>query len=284
MKQKRQLTFMTNKICILLTACVNPNGMQQTILQDASIRLQQYKDALNFYLSITEVPIVVVENTDTDFSIGLKKYIYEGRLEFLTFNGNDFEKKRGKGYGESIILNYAFLKSKILRQSKYVVKITGRLKIKNISSIVNTKFTILDNVCRSIFYKNRFIKTTAFLIKAETLRRFAENDGLKCDDSKGLFFEYMLHDFLAKEHNVLFIPYITPPQIVGISGTHNKPYDVPTIKDNLYISLNGTSNFYRCSDRALMKFLFRLINKIYSVFYSLTTDKNQRISFLDIQG
>ena len=40
----------SHRIVILLTACVNPNGMSKTVLQDVELRRKQYVNALNFYL------------------------------------------------------------------------------------------------------------------------------------------------------------------------------------------------------------------------------------------
>lgn len=51
-----------------MTACVDPQGMSNTILQDKDLRKQQYIEALDFYLTKTDLPIVFVENSNTDFS------------------------------------------------------------------------------------------------------------------------------------------------------------------------------------------------------------------------
>ena len=42
---------------IFLTACVNPKGMAYTKLSNPEIRLQQYKDALDWYLENTTMKI-----------------------------------------------------------------------------------------------------------------------------------------------------------------------------------------------------------------------------------
>lgn len=39
----------SHRIVVLLTACVNPNGMSKTVLQDVELRRKQYVNALNFY-------------------------------------------------------------------------------------------------------------------------------------------------------------------------------------------------------------------------------------------
>ena len=45
---------------LFLTACVNPKGMAYTKLSNPEIRLQQYKDALNWYLENTDMKILLV--------------------------------------------------------------------------------------------------------------------------------------------------------------------------------------------------------------------------------
>lgn len=90
-------------IVLLLTACVNPNGMSHTVLTDCSERQSQYEQALRWYLENTNFKIVLCENSQTDFSANFNSYINEDRLEFLCFDGNNFDKELGKGYGEGII-------------------------------------------------------------------------------------------------------------------------------------------------------------------------------------
>ena len=125
---------MKRRYVILLTACVNPGGMPFTVLNDTSERLRQYREALDFYLRETTQPIVFCENTLCDFSEDYKEHISSGRLEYITFDGNNFDKSKGKGYGEALIMEEAFRISKLLGQCDFVVKITGRLIVRNIST------------------------------------------------------------------------------------------------------------------------------------------------------
>ena len=57
---------------ILLTACIDPKGMAFTTLQNKEVRLQQYLDALNYYLYNTNLNIVFVENTGYNISGGVQ--------------------------------------------------------------------------------------------------------------------------------------------------------------------------------------------------------------------
>ena len=108
------------KHIILLTSCVNPNCMPFTALSDINVRKQQYLDALRFYVNNTPLPIVYVDNSNVD----IKEYnvisnIVDDRLELLSFDGNH-DKKHGKGYGESEIIDYAIQHSNIINSNKFL--------------------------------------------------------------------------------------------------------------------------------------------------------------------
>ena len=100
-------------VVLLLTACINPNGMLYTTIQDTELRKKHYIESLFFYLTKTQYKIVFVENSNTDISSLYQKEISEGRLECITFDGNNYDRSLGKGYGEALILDYACMHSKL---------------------------------------------------------------------------------------------------------------------------------------------------------------------------
>ena len=65
---------------LLLTACINPDGMPFTCLADVGVRKKQYIEALNFYLKNTTRKIVFVENSGTDISSSFKDF--QHRIDF----------------------------------------------------------------------------------------------------------------------------------------------------------------------------------------------------------
>ena len=154
---------MKPRYVILLTACVNPGGMPFTVLTDTSERLRQYRDALNFYLRETTMPIVFCENTLCDISDDYKQYIETGRLEYITFDGNNFDKSRGKGYGEAIIMEEAFRKSAIIQPSDIIVKITGRLKVLNINLLIKDNSRLFANTIQTLNPSNDFVDSRVFI-------------------------------------------------------------------------------------------------------------------------
>ena len=108
-----------------------------TYLTDVSERLKQYIECIEFYLCKTSInKIVFCENSNYKFD---SRALYElakknnKLLEILQFNGNYSQiVDRGKGYGEGEIIEYALQNSKLFLQSKYFVKVTGRLDRKSV--------------------------------------------------------------------------------------------------------------------------------------------------------
>lgn len=182
-----------NNIVILLTACVNPNGMSFTTLCDSNKRLEQYLKSVKWYLENTEIQIVFVENSGYDISPFFVEAIRLGRLECLAFDGNNYDRSLGKGYGEAEIIEHAVLYSKFIMKSDAIIKITGRIIIKNIDSViasissyncVYTDFSRLNNdrLLSVIVVANKEF-WGSFVAKKELL-----------NDSKEYFFEHLLKD------------------------------------------------------------------------------------------
>lgn len=212
---------------ILMTACVDPKGMSYTYLVDVNVRKQQYIAALAFYLQRTSLPIVFCENTLCDFSNLFEDYINVHRLEYITFNGNNFDKSRGKGYGEVEILEYAFNNSYLLKNADLVVKITGRLQCTNINLLlkmnrlmaypviqtdhISGKSKMMDSkivIAPIVFFKNELISRKNML-----------------NDSAGLFFEHILFLSVCEQKKYIFIPFVIIPNIKGLSGSTGIVYD-----------------------------------------------------------
>ena len=126
---------MNKTTIILLTACVKPNGMSFTALQDMEVRQNQYEEALLFYLKNTDLNILFVENTNTNFSEKFIDYIDNKRLQYITFNGNDYDKELGKGYGEALIIQEA-VNTDFYKNADFIIKISGRTILRNIDDLI----------------------------------------------------------------------------------------------------------------------------------------------------
>lgn len=222
------------KTCILLTACVNPSGMSHTILQNPETRAEQYKKALDFYIKGTNVPIVFCENTMYDMSPEYRQYIDSGRLEYLTFDGNNYDKNRGKGYGEALIMGYAIQHSDIICNSKYVIKITGRIIISDIKRYTSSPLYLLDNLFRSNIKPN-FISTYIFIARPKLLQQFIGKyqELIWEDHPTNDLIEHHWYRALTKDsefNKTKYIPFFIIPNVIGVSGTTGQKY---SMKDRL---------------------------------------------------
>lgn len=236
---------MNNNFIILLTGCIEPNGMKYTSLQDSRIREEQYFNAINFYLQETTLNIVFCENSNKiSFAKHFKSYQDTGRYEYITFDGNSFDKNKGKGYGEALIIKYALNNAKLINKESILIKITGRLIFKNINSLINeislkkNYYTVASN-CSA---RNNQM-CNSFLIIAPV--RFYNNFFLKdlnlINDTENIFFEHILYQNIIKwinEGNIYheFYHFINT---TGISGSTGLPYPRTTFKRRLKSLIKG---------------------------------------------
>lgn len=219
---------LNNKVVLLLTACVNPKGMSYTAINDVHIRLQQYLQAIEWYLKNTKFDIVVVENTGCDFSQFAQFSTFNDRLECLTFQGNNYDRNLGKGYGEVSILEHACKHSIKISRAEFVVKITGRVIVKNINEIIHR----CDFIQRLYidYYRTDLTKFAAvlFIMNKDYLLCF-EKLKSRLNDSQGYYFEHCLKDTANLCGGARFVDMLpVSPIIEGYSGSLGKKYDNTT--------------------------------------------------------
>ncbi len=214
-----------NNVIILLTACVNPDNMIFTALQDPLDRLNQYISALKYYLENTDLKIVLVENTNIDFSSMFNNEIEQGRLEFYTFQGNNYEKNKGKGYGEAMILKYALKYSRFLKKCDYLIKITGRLKLMNINQVIRQVKSYNGNDPMILCDCNRKItmsKSRVFVSPPDFYEKSFLKYAVNINDSNNYEFENALGDaiidYVRNGFGKLLL-FKFPLFIDGMSGT-----------------------------------------------------------------
>lgn len=218
--------MLIKKYAILMTACINPSDMIYTTITDVDIRKLQYIEALTFYLKVTYFPVIFVENTGSDVSAFFEEYIKAGRLEYLTFQGNSFDKNKGKGYGEAEILEYAVCHSTFLQNIDFIVKVTGRLKVINIVSLIRFHQWVLPRCCiqcvvdmDTFFADSRiFISTLSFIKDNFLVKRELIND------TEGAYFEHILFESIFQQNDCVFYPFFLRPIVHGISGTSGQKY------------------------------------------------------------
>lgn len=227
---------------LFLTACVNPKGMAYTKLNNSEIRLQQYKTALDWYLTNTDFQILLVENSNWNFSVDYKGYIDSGRLEFLTFDGNNYERSRGKGYGEAIIMEYGLCHSMLIQNmddSGLLVKVTGRLLCDNVNAIVMANHrpsTVYANIAKDDWGGN--ICSSQFIVAPIVFwRDYFLSQREKLNDAACYHFEHLLYDSveLWRMNGGRFREFLTPPIVKGVSGTSGTTFTTAMSRKQLFI-------------------------------------------------
>lgn len=122
-------------IPVLLTATVNPNGMQGANFS-VEERAAMYVEALRFYAS-QGVQVVFAENSGSIAAVKNLIGDAEGKIEWVDVSGPEYDQSRGKGYNETILIHKAVLVSEIIKKAGCFFKITGRLKLMNVISLLN---------------------------------------------------------------------------------------------------------------------------------------------------
>ena len=207
---------------LILPTTIHVNNCYAVQRDNPVDRLQDTIVCLEKWLSNTNFRIVLVENSNTDLSF-LKPLQegFPGRLELLSFDGNDYPREYGKGYGEMLSINYAVDNSKFVSQDDYVLKCTGRYFLSELSKVFDENF---DNNFQAVVYSSEDYPdgsaSVFFYLKKniyqEKMATFFVND------SKGNYFEHALQNTIKSllADSVLKIDKMG---IEGISGTANKP-------------------------------------------------------------
>lgn len=263
---------------ILLTACINPGGMPFTVVSDATQRLNQYLLALQFYLQNTSCPIVFVDNSNMDKTPFLEyETQYGSRLEILSFDGNKV-KTQGKGLGEMEIIEYALMHSKFnLLLDKYrIVKITGRLIVRNINSLLKCDkwhlYPYKSIVCHVnsdlTFADSRiFISLGSFMYLLVKQKKYL-------NDTKGIYFEHLLCQQIKQQKTFTFFPFITEPHFEGISGSTGIKYEKPNTSllyklRYLNFQMGVQKQIFCENDSCSKRLLFRVICMVITYMSSL---------------
>lgn len=218
-------------VVVLLTACINPGGVINTARSDPIERLEDYKQALKEWcLHSGDVPIVFCENSGYELNelraIARENTRSGKSVELLSFSGQDFPPCLGKGYGEMRIIRYALEKSKLIKPDSIVIKITGRLFVKNNRQLIE-RLSLPDTA--DVYCDLRFNMTSSdsrvFCATGLFLERYLLPRCEHVNDSTGDIFEKVLakaiHAALADGWQWSMLP--STPWMVGVAATANKP-------------------------------------------------------------
>ena len=266
---------------LLLTACVNPGGMKFTVLQDKEARKKQYIKAVKFYLENTSYRIVFCENSGEDLTDLTDLAVNHG-LEILSFQGNDYDKSLGKGFGEYGIVQYAFQNSKYIKEATTVVKVTGRLIVNNLVEVIS-----LQN--KLFLFPKRFVyvgdsghnsyDSRCIVANKEFFSTFFLTSSNPINDSSGYYFEHYLFDIINQlSARYIVSDFVFPLAFSGMSGSTGVEYEYEEMNKGKKLSLlrdfcQYKKRFYKKTNKFLFVWfsifssIIRVIKHTYSYKY-----------------
>ena len=213
-----------NDIIILLTATIVPNTNTTLTIKDSKLRLNQYLEALNFYVENTKFRIVFVENSNYNINTEILK---NDRIEYITYCENEEIPDRGKGYKESKIIDIALEKSKFIKEASYIIKITGRLKVLNINKLFKYSKIANNKIVMCNIYKLGKMDSRCFLFYKSFWSSFKRYQS-KLNSNNSYSFERALWNS-AKDFNSLgvlnYYKQLDKALLIeGYSGGYGTPY------------------------------------------------------------
>lgn len=206
---------------VILSSTIHVNNCSFLERKDPKDRIADYQQSLQLWLDKSDFRIVFVENSQADLSPFLPfREKYPNRIEFLSFDGNNFPRHYGKGFGEQLTINYAIDNSNFIKECDYIFKISGRYFLSELpKAFENFNHNLYD---AAIYTSKEYPDGGAcvfFYLKKAIYERFMRNAPI--NDSNGLYYEHTLQNTIKNIQSERIFK-VEKMGILGISGTANK--------------------------------------------------------------
>jgi len=215
----------------LILLCTYDDGnIINSSRSDTQLRINDYHLSIKKWLKNKYInKYIIIENSgfiSEKINTLIQDYTLNNsykKIEFLQYNGQNFDRSLGKGFGVYVSLLYLIENSQLFLDSNKFALVTGRYYLKNFEKIIlNSNTEIISDFQKKLSYafnpllvcSKKFI--TDYLVKAL----------LNSNDLIGIHFEHCL---ASSVHRAIAdgITWDLPcevPIIEGISGTTNLPY------------------------------------------------------------
>jgi hypothetical protein len=220
------------KHILLMTATITPQNARNLARTDPLARLQDYHDALGFYLGLIDRPLhgmVFVENSDSDVTT-LRQLVASrrltGRVEFLCNYGVHLYSEKGRAHGEFKLLDYAMTASTMVLEAgvNHVVwKITGRYTVKNLASMIASAPRGFDAYVDMKDHPRRWMDMRLMAWTSSGYDRIFRG---VADDLDSKTHEILMREYLPKRaQGARLVPrFSKEPFIDGVRGWDNNNY------------------------------------------------------------
>ena len=196
------------KSLVILTATIKPKLQTNLVRNNSQSRLNDYLKSIHFYSNLTcnDVDFIVVENSKSIIDIE-KNFQYTKNTKFIQAPEDKYSLAGGKSSGEFEMLKH-LQKNGYFEEYDFIWKITGRLKVKNIDTLIAAqkmdifvyRFTEGHSCDSRIFGMRRDL----FVKFLEGNVRFQENEFILRNALQNTFksIENYLTVFIARENEV----------------------------------------------------------------------------------
>ncbi|HKI45801.1 MAG TPA: hypothetical protein VKA08_10770 [Balneolales bacterium] len=210
-----------DNIVILLTGTVDPGHMVMTARNNPEVRKDDYERSIRKWAG-TGYKLIFCENSNYDIR-SIRNIKSRNTFEILQYEGLDYDKKLGKGYGEQLILKHVFRESNLIHNDSIIVKVAGRYFVRNIDAIlhaVDDPTKVYVNLYRDL--KN--CDSRLFIAGRQFIEEYFFPVSPEINDSVDTSFEHILTKavltYLADGGGWSLLPKY--PRFEGISGTTNE--------------------------------------------------------------
>lgn len=219
--------------CLIVTGCMFPqSGVKNLVISNYEIRKQQYMESLQYYIDDTEIKnICYCDNSLAACNEGLIKLANDKgkHLEWISFRG-DTEKtvKKGKGYGEGEIIDYAIQNSRLVAEADVLIKVTGRLRVLNMWALLRMaarEYSYFEMHCG-------YVDSRCYVVKKEDYVKYLSGVKENVEDDIGYYIEHALFDKI-NSHSDRFHPLPFALNISGMSGSMGIAYNERKMKYTL---------------------------------------------------
>jgi hypothetical protein len=149
--------FLKKKVSLLVLCNVDPKGIIYNKRKNISDRINDYEKSLPFWLNLNFFNnIIIVENSGYKGDL-FKKYIDKSenkkKIELIIYNGQKFNRKRGKGFGAYQQVRKVIKSSQNIKKSDYLVLVPGRYIVWNVKKIIlKTKTSIMNDIIKNLTF------------------------------------------------------------------------------------------------------------------------------------
>ena len=216
---------------ILLTSCIKPDSnTPNLVIKNHEDRNRQYIDSVLYLLQNTSIENVILCDGSDYFckqaymDVSEIATLHKKKFEWLHFQ-QDTQKilQKGKGYGEGEIIEYAITHSNLLKKKNAFIKLTGRLKVKNIDRLTEAACT-KNNYFICDRYLWRGIDTRLYFCQKDFYCKYLLSLYKNVNDNiRGLRLEELFYKELVGKH--CFKSFIGYPNFSGICGGNGTNYD-----------------------------------------------------------